>query len=283
MQVKKLTIPDITRRKQEGIPISSLTAYDYPWARLVDQAGIDILLVGDSLGMVVLGYNGTVAVTMEDMLHHSKAVARGVERALIVTDMPFGAYNTSQREAITNANRLIKEGGADAVKLEGGTEMAKVAAAIVKAGIPVQGHVGLTPQTATSLGGFKVQGRDAQAAKKLYDDALAMEEAGCFSVVLEAIPAPLAAHITKKLSIPTIGIGAGSQCDGQVLVMHDLLGLYDRFTPKFVKQYAKLSQLSLEALTAYKNEVEQRQFPGEEHSFSMKEEELAQLLKELGD
>lgn len=283
MQVKKITIPDITRRKQQGPPISSLTAYDYPWARLVDQAGIDIILVGDSLGMVVLGYNGTVMVTMEEMLHHSKAVARGVERALIVTDMPFGSYNASHREAISNATRLVKEGGADAVKLEGGTEMAKVAAAIVTAGIPVQGHVGLTPQTATSLGGFKVQGRDARAAKKLYDDALAMEEAGCFSVVLEAIPAPLAAHITKKLSIPTIGIGAGSQCDGQVLVMHDLLGLYDRFTPKFVKQYAKLSRLSLEALTAYKNEVEERRFPEDEHSFAMKEEELAQLLKALGE
>ena len=197
--------------------------------------------------------------------------------------MPFGSYNSSHREAITNATRLIKEGGADAVKLEGGTEMAKVAAAIVNAGIPVQGHVGLTPQTANSLGGFKVQGRDAQAAKKLYEDALAMEEAGCFSVVLEAIPTPLAACITKKLSIPTIGIGAGAQCDGQVLVMHDLLGLYDRFTPKFVKQYAKLSQLSLEALSAYKNEVEQRRFPAEEHSFTMKEEELDKLLKELGE
>ncbi|MDO5674286.1 MAG: 3-methyl-2-oxobutanoate hydroxymethyltransferase [bacterium] len=283
MQVKKITIPDITRRKQQGPPISSLTAYDYPWARLVDQAGIDIILVGDSLGMVVLGYNGTVTVTMEEMLHHSKAVARGVERALIITDMPFGSYNASHREAISNATRLVKEGGADAVKLEGGTEMAKVAAAIVTAGIPVQGHVGLTPQTATSLGGFKVQGRDARAAKKLYDDALAMEEAGCFSVVLEAIPAPLAAHITKKLSIPTIGIGAGSQCDGQVLVMHDLLGLYDRFTPKFVKQYAKLSRLSLEALTVYKNEVEERRFPADEHSFAMKEEELVQLLKALGE
>ncbi len=283
MQVKKLTIPDISRRKQQGPPISSLTAYDYPWARIADQAGIDCILVGDSLGMVVLGYSGTVAVTMEEMLHHSKAVARGVERALIVTDMPFGSYNSSHREAITNATRLIKEGVADAVKLEGGTEMAKVAAAIVNAGIPVQGHVGLTPQTANSLGGFKVQGRDAQAAKKLYEDALAMEEAGCFSVVLEAIPTPLAACITKKLSIPTIGIGAGAQCDGQVLVMHDLLGLYDRFTPKFVKQYAKLSQLSLEALSAYKNEVEQRRFPAEEHSFTMKEEELDKLLKELGE
>ena len=283
MQVKKLTIPDISRRKQQGPPISSLTAYDYPWARIADQAGIDCILVGDSLGMVVLGYSGTVAVTMEEMLHHSKAVARGVERALIVTDMPFGSYNSSHREAITNATRLIKEGGADAVKLEGGTEMAKVAAAIVNAGIPVQGHLGLTPQTANSLGGFKVQGRDAQAAKKLYEDALAMEEAGCFSVVLEAIPTPLAACITKKLSIPTIGIGAGAQCDGQVLVMHDLLGLYDRFTPKFVKQYAKLSQLSLEALSAYKNEVEQRRFPAEEHSFTMKEEELDKLLKELGE
>ena len=282
MHAKKLTIPDIRNRKN-GVPISVLTAYDYPWARMVDAAGIDIALVGDSLGMVVLGHPDTVSVTMDEMIHHTKAVVRGIERALVVTDMPFGSYNSSHREAITNATRLIKEGGADAVKLEGGTEMAKVAAAIVNAGIPVQGHVGLTPHTANSLGGFKVQGRDAQAAKKLYEDALAMEEAGCFSVVLEAIPTPLAACITKKLSIPTIGIGAGAQCDGQVLVMHDLLGLYDRFTPKFVKQYAKLSQLSLEALSAYKNEVEQRRFPAEEHSFTMKEEELDKLLKELGE
>ncbi|NQS72457.1 MAG: 3-methyl-2-oxobutanoate hydroxymethyltransferase [Desulfobulbaceae bacterium] len=282
MQVKKLTIPDITQRKLHGPPISTLTAYDYPWARLMDQAGIDVILVGDSLGMVVLGYSGTVSVTMDEMLHHSKAVARGVERALIVTDMPFGSYNCSHAEAIANANRLLKEGGADAVKLEGGTEMAKVAAAIVAAGVPVQGHVGLTPQTAGSLGGFRVQGRESRAAKKLYDDALAMEDAGCFSVVLEAIPAPLAAHITKRLSIPTIGIGAGPHCDGQVLVMHDLLGLYDRFIPKFVKQYAQLSQISLEALTAYKNEVEQGLFPAEEYSFGMKEEELDKLLKELG-
>ena len=283
MQVKKLTIPDISRRKQQGPPISSLTAYDYPWARIADQAGIDCILVGDSLGMVVLGYTDTVSVTMEEMIHHTRAVVRGVEHALVVTDMPFGSCSSSIPAAIDNAVRILKEGRADAVKLEGGTEMAKVAAAIVNAGIPVQGHVGLTPQTANSLGGFKVQGRDAQAAKKLYEDALAMEEAGCFSVVLEAIPTPLAACITKKLSIPTIGIGAGAQCDGQVLVMHDLLGLYDRFTPKFVKQYAKLSQLSLEALSAYKNEVEQRRFPAEEHSFTMKEEELDKLLKELGE
>lgn len=279
MQVKKLTIPDIIRRKQDGPPISSLTAYDYPWARLMDQAGTDIILVGDSLGMVVLGYNGTVAVTMEEMLHHSKAVARAVERALIVTDMPFGSYNCSHSEAVANANRLLKEGGADAVKLEGGTEMAKVAAAIVKAGIPVQGHVGLTPQTATNLGGFRVQGRDARAAKKLFEDARAMEDAGCFSVVLEAIPAPLAAHITKNLSIPTIGIGAGPDCDGQVLVMHDLLGLYERFTPKFVKQYAKLGASALQAIQAYNAEVASRSFPAAEHSFSMKEEELQQLLE----
>lgn len=279
MQVKKLTIPDIVRRKQDGPPISSLTAYDYPWAKLIDQAGTDIILVGDSLGMVILGYNGTVAVTMEDMLHHSKAVARAVERALIVTDMPFGSYNCSHSEAITNANRLLKEGGADAVKLEGGTEMAKVAAAIVKAGIPVQGHVGLTPQTATNLGGFRVQGRDARAAQKLFEDARAMEDAGCFSVVLEAIPAPLAAHITKNLSIPTIGIGAGPDCDGQVLVMHDLLGLYERFTPKFVKQYAKLGESALQAIKAYNDEVACRSFPAAEHSFSMKEEELRQLIE----
>ena len=278
MPQKKLTIPDIRNRKN-GTPISVLTAYDYPWARMVDAAGIDIVLVGDSLGMVVLGYTDTVSVTMEEMIHHTKAVVRGVEHALVVTDMPFGSYNSSIPAAINNATRILKEGRADAVKLEGGVAMAPVVEAIIRAGIPVQGHIGLTPQTATSLGGFKVQGKSAQAAKQLIDDARALEDAGCFSIVLEAIPAPLAEHITKALSIPTIGIGAGVGCDGQVLVIHDLVGLYDRFTPKFVKQYAKINEPIAAALAAYKAEVENRSFPTEAHSFTMKSDEMDKLLE----
>ncbi len=278
MAQKKMTIPDIVNRKN-GTPISVLTAYDYPWAKMVDAAGIDIVLVGDSLGMVVLGYPDTVSVTMEEMLHHTKAVVRGVEHALVVTDMPFGSYNSSIPAAINNASRILKEGRADAVKLEGGVAMAPVVEAIVRAGIPVQGHIGLTPQTATSLGGFKVQGKSAQAAKQLLDDARALEEAGCFSIVLEAIPAPLAEHITRQIAIPTIGIGAGIGCDGQVLVIHDLVGLYDRFTPKFVKQYAKISDPIAGALAQYKAEVENRTFPAEAHSFTMKSEEMDKLLQ----
>ncbi len=278
MQKKKLTIPDITNRKN-GTPLSVLTAYDYPWARAVDAAGIDIILVGDSLGMVVLGYTDTVSVTMEEMIHHTRAVVRGVEHALVVTDMPFGSYNSSIPAAISNATRILKEGGADAVKLEGGVGMATTVAAIVNAGIPVQGHIGLTPQTATSLGGFKVQGKNAQAAKQLIEDAKALESAGCFSVVLEAIPAPLAERITSEVGIPTIGIGAGPGCDGQVLVLHDLIGMFDRFTPKFVKQYARINEVAAAALVQYKTEVEQRIFPTEAHSFTMHAEEMDKLLR----
>ena len=278
MHAKKLTIPDIRNRKN-GTPLSVLTAYDYPWAKMVDAAGIDIALVGDSLGMVVLGHPDTVSVTMEEMIHHTRAVVRGVERALVVTDMPFGSYNSSIPAAIDNATRILKEGKADAVKLEGGVPRAETVAAIVRAGIPVQGHVGLTPQTATSLGGFKVQGKSAQAAHQLIDDALALEAAGCFSVVLEAIPAPLAEHITSRLAIPTIGIGAGPDCDGQVLVIHDLVGLYDRFTPKFVKQYARINEPVGEALRQYREEVQNRTFPTAAHSFTMKAEEMDRLLK----
>jgi len=278
MQQKKLTIPDIKNRKN-GTPIAELTAYDYPWAKAVDAAGIDVVLVGDSLGMVVLGHPDTVSVTMDEMIHHTKAVVRGVERALVITDMPFGSYNSSIPAAINNATRILKEGRADAVKIEGGVSMAATVAAIVNAGIPVQGHIGLTPQTATSLGGFKVQGKSAQAAKQLLDDAKALEEAGCFSIVLEAIPAPLAERITQAISIPTIGIGAGPNCDGQVLVIHDLVGLYDRFTPKFVKQFAAINEPIAAALAQYKAEVESRAFPTEAHSFTMKSEELDKLLR----
>ena len=278
MHDRKLTIPDIRNRKN-ATPIAEVTAYDYPWARLADQAGMDIVLVGDSLGMVVLGYTDTVSVTMEEMIHHTRAVVRGVEHALVVTDMPFGSCSSSIPAAIDNAVRILKEGRADAVKVEGGVTMAKTVAARVAAGIPVQGHIGLTPQTATSLGGFKVQGKSAQAARQLIDDALALEAAGCFSIVLEAIPAPLAEHITGRLAIPTIGIGAGPDCDGQVLVIHDLVGLYDRFTPKFVKQYARINEPVGEALRQYREEVQNRAFPTAAHSFTMKAEEMDRLLK----
>ena len=278
MRDRKLTIPDIRNRKN-ATPIAEVTAYDYPWARLADQAGMDIVLVGDSLGMVVLGYTDTVSVTMEEMIHHTRAVVRGVEHALVVTDMPFGSCSSSIPAAIDNAVRILKEGRADAVKVEGGVAMATTVAAMVAAGIPVQGHIGLTPQTATSLGGFKVQGKSAQAAHQLIDDALALEAAGCFSVVLEAIPAPLAEHITGRLAIPTIGIGAGPDCDGQVLVIHDLVGLYDRFTPKFVKQYARINEPVGEALRQYREEVQNRTFPTAAHSFTMKAEEMDRLLK----
>lgn len=278
MQKKKMTIPDIKNRKG-GVPITVLTAYDYPWAKVVDTAGIDIVLVGDSLGMVVLGYPDTVSVTMDEMIHHTKAVVRGVERALVVTDMPFGSYNSSIPAAIDNATRILKEGRADAVKVEGGVHLAPTVAAMVNAGIPVQGHIGLTPQTATSLGGFKVQGKNAQAALQMLNDAKALEEAGCFSMVLEAIPAPLAERITRHVGIPTIGIGAGPGCDGQVLVIHDLVGLYDRFTPKFVKQYARVNDTVTAALLKYKEEVENRTFPAEAHSFTMQTEELDKLIR----
>ena len=278
MHDRKLTIPDIRNRKN-ATPIAEVTAYDYPWARLADQAGIDSGLVGDIPGMVVLGYTDTVSVTMEEMIHHTRAVVRGVEHALVVTDMPFGSCSSSIPAAIDNAVRILKEGRADAVKVEGGVTMARTVAAMVAAGIPVQGHIGLTPQTATSLGGFKVQGKSAQAARQLIDDALALEAAGCFSIVLEAIPAPLAEHITGRLAIPTIGIGAGPDCDGQVLVIHDLVGLYDRFTPKFVKQYARINEPVGEALRQYREEVQNRAFPTAAHSFTMKAEEMDRLLK----
>lgn len=278
MQKKKMTIPDIRNRKG-GVPLSVLTAYDYPWAKMVDAAGIDIVLVGDSLGMVVLGHPDTVSVTMDEMIHHTKAVVRGVECALVVTDMPFGSYNSSIPAAIDNATRILKEGRADAVKVEGGVQVAPTVAAMVHAGIPVQGHIGLTPQTATSLGGFKVQGKNAQAALQLLNDAKALEEAGCFSMVLEAIPAPLADRITRHVGIPTIGIGAGPDCDGQVLVIHDLVGLYDRFTPKFVKQYTQVNAMVATALAQYKEEVESRAFPSEPHCFSMQAEEMDKLMR----
>jgi len=248
-------------------------------ALLEDRAGMDIILVGDSVGMVVLGYENTIPVTMEEMIHHTKAVSRGARSALILGDMPFMSYNSSEREAITNAGRFMKEGGADAVKLEGGASVADVVRAIVKAGIPVMGHIGLTPQTISMLGGFRVQGKDAKAAQKIIDDAVILEEAGAFSVLLEAIPAPIARKITERLTVPTIGIGAGVHCDGQVLVVHDMLGLFDRFTPKFVKKYLNLSEAILKAFESYREDVLKGAFPADQHSFHIDEKELNKIEK----
>ncbi len=263
----KITPPDILARKKKGPKISTVTAYDYPTGKLADDAGIDVVLVGDSLGMVCLGYPDTVSVTMEEMLHHTKAVSRGVKTALIVADMPFLSYQVGVEEAIRNAGRFLKEGRADAVKLEGGVSQADKAAAIVRAGIPVMGHIGLTPQTATQLGGFKVQGKDTRAALSLMEDAKALCEAGVFSIVIECVPASLSSRITSQIPVPTIGIGAGGGCDGQVLVFHDMTGLFDRFTPKFVKKYCDAGAPIKEALKRYKEEVESGSFPGPEHQF----------------
>ncbi|HTP60210.1 MAG TPA: 3-methyl-2-oxobutanoate hydroxymethyltransferase [Spirochaetia bacterium] len=280
--VKKIMIPDLNAMKKEGRKIAMITAYSYPQALIVDEAGIDIILVGDSLGMVELGYRDTVPVTMEEMLSHTRAVMRGVRRAHVVGDMPFMSYNISREQAVTNAGILYKDGGADSVKLEGGQDMASAISAIVKAGIPVFGHIGLTPQTANMLGGFKVQGKSLDQAKKVVDDAIAVQEAGAFAIVLEAIPRQLAALITEKLAIPTIGIGGGLDCDGQVLVLHDMVGLFRRFTPKFVKVYADVYALQLEAVKKYVGEVQAKAFPAEEHTFTMKEDAVAELRKALG-
>jgi 3-methyl-2-oxobutanoate hydroxymethyltransferase len=277
MERKKITPVDIQTMKREGKKITMLTAYDYPMALLEDRAGIEIILVGDSLGMTVLGYENTLPVTMDEMIHHTKAVTRGAKYALIIGDMPFMSYNTSERDAILNAGRFMKEGGADAVKLEGGVSVKDVVKAIVRAGIPVMGHIGLTPQTISMLGGFKVQGKDAQAAQKIIDDALLLEDAGAFSILFEAVPAPIAKRITERLKVPTIGIGAGVHCDGQVLVVHDLLGLFDRFLPKFAKRYVNLSDLMLQAFKSYREEVSQGIFPTDQHSFHIDEGELSKV------
>lgn len=263
----KMTPPAFKARKGSGNKLTVLTAYDYPTARIADRAGIDAVLVGDSLGMVCLGYPDTVSVTMEEMLHHTAAAARGTESALLIADMPFLSYQISPEEAVRNAGRFIKEARADCVKVEGGRSIAPAVAAMVRAGIPVMGHIGLTPQTATALGGFKVQGRDEQAAIDMVEDAKALEEAGAFSLVIECVPVELADKITKSVGIPTIGIGAGPGCDGQVLVIHDMAGLFDRFQPKFVKRYADAGSLISEAVKAYIREVQEGTFPGPEHVF----------------
>ncbi len=277
MERKKVTIADLMAKKESGRKITMLTAYDYPTAQMVDQAEIDTILVGDSLGMVVLGYTSTVPVSMEEMIHHAKAVTRGTTYAFVIGDMPFMSYQTGVERAIENAGRFMKEGECDAVKLEGGTEMAPVVKAIVTAGIPVCAHIGLTPQTATQLSGFKVQGKDAESAQNLIKSAKDLEKAGAFMVVMECIPDILASRITKELSIPTIGIGAGKDCDGQVLVYHDTVGLFERFTPKFAKQYIKLGPMILDALKEYKKEVEEGGVPGEKHTFKMSKEEAEKM------
>jgi 3-methyl-2-oxobutanoate hydroxymethyltransferase len=260
--------------KSRGHKIVMVTAYDAPGARLAEEAGIDILLVGDTAGMVVLGHDSTVPVTMDEMLFLTRTVVRAVDRPIVVGDMPFGSYNVSDEDAVRNAVRFVKEAGADVVKLEGAGPSLSRAAAIVAAGIPVMGHVGLTPQTETMLGGFKTQGRTAAKARRLLSDALALEAAGCFSIVLEAVPTPVAARITEALTVPTIGIGAGAECDGQVLVYHDLLGLTEGRAPRFVKRYANLAEEIRHALETYAAEVRDRTYPGHEHTYAMPEDEL---------
>lgn len=277
------TLNDFLRMKKNGEKIVMLTAYDYPSGRLAQEAGVDIVLVGDSLGMVVLGYDSTVPVTMSDMIHHTRAARRGAKDTFMITDMPFLTYQISAAQALENAARLVQEGGCEAVKVEGGEEIAPQVRALVRAGIPVCGHVGLTPQSATALSGYKVQGRTAEAAQKLLHDALALEEAGAFMIVLECIPEQVAQMIGQRLAIPTIGIGAGVKCDGQVLVYHDTLGLFERFVPKFVKQFENLGVKAKDALGVYAHEVRTGVFPGPEHSFSMKEEELQRIYGNCQD
>ncbi|GAB4500679.1 MAG: 3-methyl-2-oxobutanoate hydroxymethyltransferase [Anaerolineales bacterium] len=275
---KKISTLTFQQKKVRGEPITMLTGYDYPTALALDQAGVDSILVGDSLGMVVLGYPNTLAVTMEEMLHHCRAVSRGAKNALLIGDMPFMSYQISAAEAVRNAGRFLQEAGMDAVKLEGGRERLEAIRAIVAAGIPVMGHLGLTPQSVHQLGGFRPQGKTASAARRLLEDALLLQEAGCFSLVLESVPARVAAHISQALTIPTIGIGAGAGCDGQVLVTHDLLGLFERFTPKFVKQYAQLNAEMRRAFGEYLAEVQSRQFPAAEHTVEMDEAEWQAFL-----
>ncbi|MFN3741655.1 MAG: 3-methyl-2-oxobutanoate hydroxymethyltransferase [Anaerolineales bacterium] len=280
---KKVSVLTLRQKKERGQPITMLTAYDYPTALLMDRAGVDAILVGDSLGMVVLGYENTLPVTMDEMIHHCKAVARGAHYALLIGDMPFLSYQVSVGEAVRNAGRFLQEGGMDAVKLEGGRERLEAVRAIIQAGIPVMGHLGLTPQSVHQLGGFRPQGRTARAARRLLEDALLLEEAGCFAIVLESVPARLASLISQRLSIPTVGIGAGAGCDGQVLVTHDMLGLFERFTPRFVKRYAQLHAEMERAFRTYIEEVATRRFPAEEHTVEMPDEEWAELLRELGE
>ncbi len=273
----KNSVATFQKMKDEGTKISMLTAYDYSTAKLVDEAGVNSILVGDSLGMVMLGYEDTLSVTMEDMIHHTAAVSRGAKNALVIADMPFMSYEPSVELAVKNAGRLMKEGRANAVKLEGGVRVAAQIKAITTAGIPVCAHIGLTPQSVNAFGGFKVQGKTEEGAQQMIDDALAIQEAGAFAVVLECVPAKLAALISEKLSIPTIGIGAGAGCDGQVLVYQDMLALFSDFKPKFVKHFGNIGPQMTAAFKAYDEEVKAGTFPAEEHTFKIDEETLSKL------
>jgi 3-methyl-2-oxobutanoate hydroxymethyltransferase len=277
-QRKKVTTRTIREMKTRAELVTMLTAYDYGTALAVDRAGIDAILVGDSLGMVVLGYDTTLPVTMEDMLHHCRAVARGASYALLIGDMPFMSYQASVDDAVRNAGRFLQEAGMDAVKLEGGFERLDAVGAIISAGIPIMGHLGLTPQSVHQFGGFRAQGKEASAAKRLVEDALSLEEAGCFSIVLESIPTRLGKLVSERLEIPTIGIGAGPDCDGQVLVTHDLIGMFDRFTPRFVKRYAEIHLEMDKAFTSFRDDVQSKTFPSAEHCVEMKDEHWEALL-----
>ncbi len=281
--IMKNTVLTFLKAKENGERLSMLTAYDYSTAKLIDAAGVNAILVGDSLGNVVLGYEDTISVTMEDMIHHTAAVARGAKNALVVADMPFMSYQASVYDAVTNAGRLMKEGRAAAVKLEGGTAVKEQIKAITAAGIPVVGHIGLTPQSLNAFGGFKVQGKTLDTARRLADDALAVQEAGAFCVVLECVPEKLAAFITKKLSIPAIGIGAGAGCDGQVLVYQDMLGMFTDYTPKFVKTFANVGEIMTQAFADYDKEVKSGAFPCEEHSYKIDEELYGTIEREYKD
>jgi 3-methyl-2-oxobutanoate hydroxymethyltransferase len=279
----KLALPELAEMKRRGDRIVMITAYDAPSGRIADDAGVDVILVGDSAAMVVLGHDSTVPATMDELIILTRAVNRGARRPLVVADMPFGSFQVSNEQALENAIRFVKEAGADAVKLEGAGPMLPRVRALTGAGVPVMGHIGLTPQTATMLGGFKAQGRTAAKAVRLYEDALTLQEAGCFAIVLEAVPAPVAEAITRALEIPTIGIGAGASCDGQVLVWHDLLGLYEGHAPRFVKQYAELAPLMQQAVSEYAGEVRDGSFPAAQHTYSIPEEELALFEEALGE
>jgi 3-methyl-2-oxobutanoate hydroxymethyltransferase len=277
MERKKVTISDLQMMKREGKKITMLSIYDYPMALIADRAGIDTILVGDSLAMTLLGYENTVSVTMDEMIHHTKAVTRAAKFALVIGDMPFMSFNASERDAILNAGRFMKEAGAEAVKVEGGANVVDIVKALLRAGIPVMGHIGVTPQTISMLGGLKAQGKDEKTAQKLIDDALLLEEAGIFALVLECVPSLLSKIITERLKIPTISYGAGIHCDGQGLVSPDILGLFDRFTPKFAKRYVNLSELILKAFTSYREEVVKGEFPTDQHSFHVDEQVLRKL------
>ena len=276
---EKITISELQEMKKDGEQIVMLTAYDYPTARLVEQGGVDMILVGDSLGMTVLGYKDTLPVTLQDIISHTQAVCRAVERPMVVADMPFMSFQVSKEDTLRNAGRIVKETQAEAVKVEGGEQVLPQVSALDRAGIPVMGHIGLTPQAVHQMGGFKVQGRQIQAAKELLVDAQLLQEAGVFSLVLEGIPAEVAREISKTLTIPTIGIGAGRHCDGQVLVFHDIVGMYDEFTPKFVRQYADVGEMIKNAVQEFSSDVRSGEFPSKKESFSADPEVIAQMKK----